>query len=64
MASRISPRPPLSAMSSVREVTVRFTGGVPPVSEYSTPSVNDAIVKPLPASPLAVSAFAVTFFAG
>ena len=32
VASRISPRPPFSDVSSVRDVTVRFTGGVPPVS--------------------------------
>ena len=31
---------------------------------YSTPSVNEAAVNPFPASPLATSAFDVTFFAG
>ena len=64
VASRISPSPPFSDVSSVRDVTLRLTGGVPPVSVYSTPSVNDAAVRPSFGVPLATSAFDVTFFAG
>ncbi len=64
VASRISPSPPFNAVSSVRDVTVRLTGGVPPVSVYSTLSVNDASVSPAFGVPVATRTFDDTFLAG